>query len=223
MSFTAGRAAARVLRDAGGVPELDVDTVVFDVGNVLIRWDPRFLYRKLFDDTAAMERFLAEVCNDAWNLEQDRGRTWAEAIAERVLLFPQHEALIRAYSERWHDMVPGEVEGSVAILERLRDAGVPLYAITNFSTEKFAEAQHRFPFLRRFRDVVVSGEERLLKPDPAIYRVLLDRNGLEAARCLFIDDSEKNVRGAEAVGMRAHHFRDAAGLAAELRARGLPG
>ena len=200
-----------------------VDTVVFDVGNVLIRWDPRHLYSRIFSDAAAMERFLGEICTDAWNLEQDRGRPWAEAIAERIALFPQHEALIRAYSERWHEMVPGEVEGSVPLLERLRSAGVPLYAITNFSAEKFAEAQERFPFLRRFRDVVVSAHERLLKPDPAIYRLLLDRNGLEAGRCLFIDDSERNVLGAEAVGMRAHHFRDAKGLSSALRAVGLPG
>jgi 2-haloacid dehalogenase len=200
-----------------------VDTVVFDVGNVLIRWDPRHLYRKLFDQEAEMERFLAEVCTDAWNLEQDRGRNWAEAIAERVPLFPRQEALIRAYSERWHEMVPGEVEGTVPILERLREAGVPLYAITNFSAEKFAEAQDRFPFLRGFRDVVISAHERLVKPDPAIYHVLLDRNGLEAGRCLFIDDSERNVRAAEGIGMRAHHFRDAAGLSAVLRDLGLPG
>jgi 2-haloacid dehalogenase len=202
---------------------LAIDTVVFDVGNVLIQWDPRHLYRKLIPDGAEMERFLAEVCTDAWNLEQDRGRSWAEAIAERVPLFPRHEALIRAYSERWHEMVPGEVPGSVALLEALRGRGVPLYAITNFSVEKFAEAQARFPFLRGFRDAVVSGTERLVKPDPAIYRLLLDRNGLEAERCLFIDDSEKNVRGAEAVGMRAHHFREAATLEAELRTLGLLG
>jgi 2-haloacid dehalogenase len=205
------------------MPALPPDTVVFDIGNVLIQWDPRHLYRRLIPDEAAMERFLAEVCTDAWNLEQDRGRTWAEAVAERTALFPQHEALIRAYSERWHDMVPGEVPGTVALLEALRARGVPLYAITNFSVEKFAEAQARFPALRGFRDVVVSGTERLLKPDPAIYRLLLARNGLEAARCLFIDDSEKNVRGAEAVGMRAHHCRDAPRLEAELRTLGLLG
>jgi 2-haloacid dehalogenase len=201
---------------------MTVDVVVFDVGNVLIRWDPRHLYRRLFEAEAEMERFLAEVCTDAWNIEQDRGRTWAAAIAERVALFPDRDALIRAYSERWQEMVPGEVEGTPAILEALRDGGVPLYAITNFSAEKFAESQARFAFLRGFRDVVVSAHERLLKPDPAIYRVLLERNGLDAARCLFIDDSEKNVRGAEAVGMRAHHFRDAATLAAELARLGLP-
>jgi 2-haloacid dehalogenase len=200
---------------------VQVDTVVFDVGNVLIRWDPRHLYRKLFADEATMESFLAEVCTDAWNIEQDRGRSWAEAVAERCALFPDHAPLIRAYSERWHEMVPGEIEGTGALHAALATRGVPLYAITNFSTEKFAEAQARFPLLRGFRDVVVSGQERMLKPDPAIYRVLLDRNGLEAGRCLFVDDSLKNVRGAEAVGMRAHHFREAGALAADLRGLGL--
>lgn len=199
-----------------------VDTVVFDVGNVLIRWDPRHLYRKLIADEAEREAFLAEVCTHDWNLEQDRGRSWEEAVAERTALFPHHEALIRAFHERWHEMVPGEVEGSVAILEGLRAAGVPLYAITNFSTEKFREAQERFPFLTRFLDVVVSGEVQLLKPDPAIYRLLLERNRLDPARCVFVDDSAPNVEGARAVGMRAHHFRDAAGLRAELIALGLP-
>jgi 2-haloacid dehalogenase len=200
---------------------LRVDTVVFDVGNVLIRWDPRFLYRKLIPDPAGMERFLAEVCTEAWNLEQDRGRPWEEAVAELLPRFPGQEDLIRAYTDRWEEMVPGEVPGTVAVLEELRAAGVPLHAVTNFSTEKFALSQARFPFLRGFRDVVVSGEERLIKPDPAIYRRLLDRNGLDAARCLFIDDSEKNVRGAEAVGMRAHHFRDAPTLRAALVELGL--
>ncbi|WP_439548008.1 HAD family hydrolase [Falsiroseomonas sp.] len=196
--------------------------VVFDVGNVLIEWDPEHLYRKLIPDAAGRADFLARICTMEWNLEQDRGRRWAAAVAERTSLFPDQAPLIAAYSDRWHEMVPGEVPGSVAILERLREAGVPLYAITNFSSEKFAEAQARFPFLTRFIDVVVSAEEGLLKPDPAIYRRLLDRNGLAASDCLFIDDSEKNVIGARAVGMRAHHFRDAAGLAAALRAEGLP-
>jgi 2-haloacid dehalogenase len=198
------------------------DTVVFDIGNVLILWDPRNLYRRLIPDPAEMERFLAEVCTDAWNLEQDRGRLWAEAVAERVALHPQHEVLIRAYDERWNEMVPGEVPGTPAILERLLGAGVPVFAITNFSTEKFALAQARFPFLTRFRDVVVSGEERLVKPDPAIYRVLLERNGLQAGQCLFIDDSERNVKAARALGMHAHHFQSAAALEAELRRCGFP-
>jgi 2-haloacid dehalogenase len=201
-----------------------IDTVVFDIGKVLLDWDPRHLYRGLIPEAAEMERFLAEVCTGAWNLEQDRGRPWEEAIAERIALFPRHAALIRAFRARWHEMIPGEVPGTMALLEALRARGVPLYAITNFAADTFAEAAERFPVLREgFRDVVVSGRERLVKPDPAIYRLLLERNGLAAARCLFIDDSEGNVRGAEAVGMRAHHFRDAATLAAELRATGLLG
>jgi 2-haloacid dehalogenase len=202
---------------------VSVDTVVFDIGQVLLDWDPRHLYRRLIADEAAMERFLAEVCPPAWNLEQDRGRPWEEGIAERIALFPGQEALIHAYRARWIEMIAGEIPGTMALHGALRDAGVPLYALTNFAADTFEEAAGRFPVLRQgFRDVVVSGAEGMVKPDPAIYRLLLARNGgIDPARCLFIDDSLRNVRGAEAVGMRAHHFRDAATLAAELRALGL--
>lgn len=203
---------------------MTIDTVVFDVGMVLLEWDPRHLYRDLIADDAAMERFLAEVCTPAWNLEQDRGRPWDAAIAERSALFPEHAPLIHAFREGWHSMIPGPVPGSLDLLEALRARGVPLFAITNFAADTFAECLPRFPFLAdSFRDVVVSGREGVVKPDPAIYRLLLDRNGLDAARCLFIDDSAANVRGAEAVGMRAHHFQDAAGLEAALRDLGLLG
>ena len=199
-----------------------ISTVVFDIGNVLIEWNPRNLYRKLIPDEARMEWFLAEVCTDAWNLEQDRGRSWAEAVAERIALFPAHADLIRAYNEQWHAMVPGPIPGSVELLMELHAAGVPLYAITNFSTEKLAEARERFPFLTIFRDTVVSGDERVLKPDPAIYRLLLGRNGIVPETAVFIDDSERNVAGAKATGMAALHFRDAATLRSELRDLGLP-
>jgi phosphoglycolate phosphatase-like HAD superfamily hydrolase len=140
-----------------------IDTIVFDIGNVLIEWDPRHLYRRLIPEAAEMERFLAEVCTGDWNLEQDRGRPWEEAAAERIALFPRHEALIRAFRARWHEMIPGEVPGTMALLEALRARGVPLYAITNFAADTFAEAAKRFPVLRpggAFRDVVVSGTER---------------------------------------------------------------
>lgn len=199
-----------------------VENVVFDVGNVLIRWDPRHLYEKLIPDAAEREAFLAGICTHDWNLEQDRGRGWDDAVAERVALFPGHEALIRAYHERWQEMVPGAIEGSVAILRRLAEAGVPLYAITNFSTEKFRETRARFPFLGLFRDALVSAELRLLKPDPAIYRLLLVRHGLDPARTLFIDDGEANIAGARAVGLRGHLFREPARLAEDLAAAGLP-
>ncbi len=199
------------------------DIVVFDIGKVLVEWDPRHLYRDLIPDEAAMERFLAEVCTPAWNLEQDRGRPWEGAIADLSARFPDQAPLIRAFREHWIRMVPGFVPGTVDLLEALRARGVPLYAITNFAADTFEECLQHFPLLGQFRDIVVSGREGIVKPDPAIFRLLLERNGLDAARCLFIDDSAANVRGAEAVGMRAHHFRDAATLEAELRALGLLG
>jgi 2-haloacid dehalogenase len=183
-----------------------VSTVVFDVGNVLLDWNPRHLYRALFDDRAAMERFLSEICPSHWNLELDRGRPFAEAVAERIARFPDFADHIRAYDARWSEMIAGEIAGTVALLERLAERGVPLYALTNFSAEKFEETQSRFAFFERFAGVVVSGRVKLLKPDPAIYRLLLETYRLDPAHCLFIDDSAVNVDGARAVGMSALRF-----------------
>jgi 2-haloacid dehalogenase len=205
-------------RPSGASPSV----VVFDIGNVLLDWDPRHLYRKLFDDHARMERFLAEVCNPAWNIEQDRGRLFRDAVAELVAVHPHHEAEIRAFDERWVETVSGPIQGSVDLLAELQAKGIPTYAITNFSAEKFVDAQRAWPFLESFIDVIVSGEHRVLKPDPAIYRLLLDGNGLTAEACVFIDDSVKNVAGARAVGMHALHFTGADALRADLKALGLP-
>jgi 2-haloacid dehalogenase len=196
-------------------------TVVFDVGNVLLRWDPRFLYRRIFDDEERMEWFLANVCTGAWNIEQDRGRDWDEAVGLLLERHPEHEMPIRAFHERWHETVSGTIEENVAVLERLREAGVPTYCITNFSGPKFREAQQRYPFLARFDGAIVSGDEGLLKPDPAIYRLLLTRYGLEAQECLFIDDSAANVEGARSVGMQALHYVEPMDLASELARRGI--
>ena len=195
---------------------------VFDVGNVLIRWDPRNLYRKLIADEAEREDFLARICSPEWNLEMDRGRAFAEGVAERVALFPQHEALIRAFDERWLETLDGAVEEAVAILEELRAAGVKTYAITNFSREKFALTRTRYPFLDSFEGIVVSAHEQLLKPDPRIYALLCERHGLAPADCIFIDDSLANVEGARAFGMQGHHFKTAAELRTDLRQQGLP-
>lgn len=194
--------------------------VVFDVGNVLIRWDPRLLYRQFFAERAKMDWFMQNVCTAAWNLEQDRGRPWAEAVAELVARHPEWEREIKAYDERWHETVPGAIEDSVSVLEELKGKGEPVYAITNFSHEKWAECLIRFPFLQSFDGVVVSAHERLLKPDPAIYRVLLERYGLQAEDCIFVDDSEKNVKGARSVGMQGLHFVEPIDLRGELRGFG---
>ena len=195
--------------------------VVFDIGNVLVHWDPRALYRKIFASEDEVEWYIANVCNSDWNLEQDRGRSFAEAVREATARFPEHADAIAAYDLRWHETMPGPIDGTVGILEELRQCGTPLYAITNFNQDKFRETLERFSFLRTFRDIVVSGDERLLKPDPAIYRVLLERNGIDAAACVFIDDSEKNVRGAEAVGMKAIHFTTPDALRTALVALGV--
>lgn len=197
-------------------------TVVFDIGNVLLDWDPRYLYRKMFDDHDRMEWFLSNVCTPAWNIEQDRGRTFAEAVSELVAVHPHLEAEIRAFDERWPETVSQVIDGSLEILQTLRDRGVPNYAITNFSAEKFADARRIWPFLDSFDGIVVSGEHRLLKPEAAIYRLLLDTHGLSAPDCVFIDDSPKNVDGARAVGMHALHFTGPDRLRADLRELGFP-
>lgn len=195
--------------------------VVFDIGNVLINWDPRVLYRRIFASEAEVEWFLGNVCTSAWNLEQDRGRSFEEAIAVATALHPAHADAIAAYHHRWHETITHAIDGTVAILEELKAQGTALYAITNWHQDKFRETRARFAFLGHFRDIAVSGDERLVKPDPAIYRVLLDRNGLDAASCLFIDDSPKNVAGAEAVGMKAHHFTSPENLRSHLESLGV--
>lgn len=196
--------------------------VVFDVGNVLIRWDPRLLYRDLIPDDAKRDWFMQNVCTAAWNIEQDRGRSWEEAVALLVEAHPEWAAEIRAYDERWHETVPGVIEDSVAVLAELKAKGEQVYAITNFSREKWAQCLIRFPFLQSFDGVVVSAHERLIKPDPAIFQLLLQRYALAAEDCIFVDDSEKNIEGARSIGMKVVHFVEPIDLRAELRGLGAP-
>lgn len=152
--------------------------VVFDVGNVLLNWDPRLLYRKIFASEAEVDWFLAHVCTMDWNLMQDGGRNWATGVAALSGLYPEWASQIAAYDLRWAEMVSGPVAPSVSVLEALKASGRSVYAITNFSSEKWAESQMRYPFLTLFDGVIVSGHEKLLKPDPAIYGLLFERYGL---------------------------------------------
>lgn len=203
---------------SGGVPR----AVVFDFGGVLIEWNPRHLFRKIFGpDEAAMERFLTHVCSATWNLMQDAGRTFDEGVAELSARFPDQAELIAAYHHRWDEMVPHDFADSVEVLEDLKAAGVPLYGITNFSVEKFALARRRFPFFRHFDGIVVSGEVRLIKPDPAIFLHFLERHGLAAAECVFIDDSPVNVAAARRLGFHGVDFTGAADLRDRLNAWGV--
>lgn len=200
---------------------MSLRAVVFDLGGVLIDWDPRRLYRKLLPDERAVEELIATVCTQAWNERQDAGRSLAEGTAELIARHPDRADLIRCYYDRWDEMLGGPIEGTVAILEELDHAGVPLYALTNWSAETFARGRGRFRFLDRFRAIVVSGEERLIKPDLRLYRRLLERHHLAADETLFIDDNPHNVAGARAVGMQAHHFEGPAGLRDHLIDLGL--
>ena len=191
---------------------------VFDVGGVLLDWDPRHLYRRLFDDEAAMEAFLATVCTPDWNRAQDAGRSFDDGVALLVARFPAQAALIEAFHHRWTEMVPRALDDTVTLLGDLKAAGRPLYAITNFSAEKFDQERRRWPFFAWFDGIVVSGEVKLMKPDPPIYHHLLELYGLAAADCVFIDDTPANVDGARAVGMRAVHFDGAERLREHLTA-----
>jgi 2-haloacid dehalogenase len=198
--------------------------VVFDLGGVLIDWDPRYLYRSLFpDDEEGMEHFLGSVTTQAWNEQQDGGRPWADAVAELVAQHPDRADLIRAFHERWEEMLGGAHEDTLEVLAALKAAGVPVYALTNWSGETFGLARERFPFLGWFDGIVVSGEERLTKPDERIFRLLLERFDLDPESTVFIDDNMANVEQAHRLGMDAIQFTDAADLRLELQRRGLLG
>jgi 2-haloacid dehalogenase len=212
----AGYEAIMVQTDRGREP-----VIVYDLGGVLIDWNPRHLYRQLIEDEAAMEWFLAEVCPTAWNAEQDRGRTFAAAIEEAAARHPEHRALIEAYFARWGEMMTGEIEGAVAILEELKDAGYELHGLTNWSAETFPFARDRFAFLEWFESILVSADVGLIKPDPAIFQLLLERIDRTAAECVYIDDSTTNVAAAAALGFDAIAFESAAQLRAALARRGL--
>ena len=198
-----------------------IDTVIFDLGDVLIAWNPRNLYRKLIPDEARMEAFLAEVCSPAWNARQDAGRPVAEGVAELVAAFPQHEGWIRAYYGRWTEMLGGVLEGTAALLRALKTKGYRVLALTNWSADTFPEAQRLFPVLGEFEGIVVSGEEGVIKPDPAIYRTLCERYRVAPERAVFIDDNPRNVAAAQALGMRGIHFVSPPQLGNELRGLGL--
>ncbi|MDX3909937.1 MAG: HAD family phosphatase [Sphingobium sp.] len=199
-----------------------IAAVIFDIGNVLFPWSPRILYERLIPDGQALDAFVRDVVSEQWHFQHDMGRDFADTSAELIALYPQHEALIRLWKPRFAESVGPVIDGMAELLSNLSARAIPLYAITNFSHEfwpPFRDANAAI--FSHFRDIVVSGEEKLSKPDPAIYHLALARFGLEARHSFFIDDRMDNVEGARSVGMTAHHFQDAAGLRAELAKLGL--
>lgn len=203
------------------MPELAPTTAVFDLGGVLIDWDPRYLYRQLFADPDEMESFLAQVTTAEWNAHQDAGRPWAEAIETLVAEYPERREMIEAFHRRWPEMLAGEIAGTVDVLAELRAARVRLVALSNWSAEMFPIARARFDFLEWFEGIVISGDVGVNKPDRRIFEHLVQRFAIEPRAAVFIDDSAENVDAAAALGFRTIQFTDATALHVDLVRLGL--
>lgn len=194
--------------------------VIFDVGRVLFDWNLRYLFAKLIDDKDELEWFVTNVVTPQWHFQHDAGRPLAEMLPELKAEFPRHDALIDAYAARFNETIPGPMPGSLELVERLDAAGVPLFAITNFGHEFWEAFRPTQPVFDRFRDIIVSGTEKLMKPDPAIFRLAIGRFGIDPAGAIFIDDVAKNIEGAKSVGLAGHQFVDAPTLERNLVERG---
>ena len=185
----------------------DLSAVVFDLGGVLIDWDPGYVYRELIPDPTEREWFFEAVCSPEWNRAMDAGKGRDESIAELVAQFPDQKERIEAWRDRWAEMLGGVIEGTLEVAGLLEDSGVPLYALTNWSADTWPIALEQFDFLHTlFEGIVVSGQEKVAKPDTAVFRILLDRYDLEAQTTGFVDDNQTNVEAATSVGLVAHHF-----------------
>jgi 2-haloacid dehalogenase len=200
-----------------------VSTVVFDVGRVLVQWDLRHLFAKLIDDAVELDWFLANVVTPEWHFQHDAGRPLAEMLPELKAQYPAYAGHIDAYATRFNETIPGPVAGSFEIVEELAARNVPLYAITNFGAEFWEGFRPTQPIFDRFRDIIVSGVEKMVKPDAAIYQLALARFNLAPGEAIFVDDNLPNVVAARENGFVAHHFTDAASLRAELVELGLCG
>jgi 2-haloacid dehalogenase len=199
-----------------------IKAVVFDFGGVLLRWDPRNLYSRFFpEEPQAMEDFLAEIGFMEWNAQQDKGRPFAEAVASLSKQFPHHAHLINAYKENWKESITGIIDGTVELLRMLKETGISLYGLSNWSAETFAMARHEFEFFNLFDEIVLSGEVKLIKPEPEIFELFLQKIGKPADQCLFIDDSEANIITARKLGFDTVHFISPEHLKNELRIRQL--
>lgn len=200
-----------------------IDTVIFDLGGVLVDWNPEYLYAKIFkDDKEKMDWFLSTVCTPDWNMEQDAGRSFEDATKLLVKEYPEYKKEISAFYERWEEMIKSEIHDTVLILNYLKELNeVKLYALTNWSIQTFPIAQQRFDFLKQFEGIVVSGEEKTRKPYSKIYEITLERYDLAPETCLFIDDSIDNVNAAKYLNINALHYKNPSQLRSDLNQLGL--
>ncbi len=199
-----------------------IETIVFDLGGVLIDWNPRYLYQKMFDSEEEMEKFLSEVCHSRWNAQHDAGKPFQEGIDELAEKYPQYKAEIQAYFDRWIEMIGGEITGTSDLFHTLADSGhYRMLALTNWSHETFPLVVNEYQFFKKFEGVVVSGEEKLIKPDAAFYELLLERYQVTAPKALFIDDNKDNIEAAAKLGFQVIHFHSPEQLKQELASLGL--
>lgn len=198
----------------------NIDTIIFDLGGVLVDWKPEYLYRKVFNgDEKKVKWFLSKVCTSAWNAEQDGGRTIEEAENLKITEFPEHEDLIRLYYKEWHQMFSGPIEENVALFKALKASGnYKIYALTNWSAEKWELALELFPFFNYFDGVVVSGQEKMRKPFPEIYKLTVDKYAINPETAIFIDDNEENVIAAMGIKINGIHYKSPQQLLNKLQA-----
>ena len=190
-----------------------IKAIIFDFGGVLLKWDPHKLYHRYFDQPGQIDQFLAEINFASWNTEQDRGRPFAESIAELSGRFPQYTNLIRAYYDHFEDTIVGPITGTVEVLYKLKQAGYPLYGLSNWSAETYPRIQHQYDFFNLFDSIILSGDVKLIKPDPAIFNLTLQKIGRSAHECLMIDDTEANIITAKKLGFATIHFKSPEQLA----------
>lgn len=195
--------------------------IIFDFGGVLIDWNPRHVYRKIFNTETETEWFLENICTSEWNLSIDKGKPFATAVKELCTVYPEWLKEIEAFYFRWEEMLGGEIPESVELLKEIQAAGLPVYGLTNWSAETFPIAYERYKFLRTLDGIIVSGRERLIKPDPLIFKVMIERFGLRPEDCIFIDDNLHNILAADKLGFETVHFTSPSQLKHQLQQSGI--
>jgi 2-haloacid dehalogenase len=198
----------------------NINTIIFDFGGVLIDWNPRYMYRDEFEESSEMEHFLSNVCTDEWNLQQDKGRSLVEGTRILQHKFPEHVAKIQLYYDQWEKMIKGDIPQNVILLQKLKEK-YKLYGLTNWSAETFPIVFEQYSFFKLFDGIVISGEEKLIKPDKKIFELMLERYHLEANHSLFIDDNKNNIQAAKEMGFATIHVQEKTDLNSELRTLGL--
>ncbi|MDD3940546.1 MAG: HAD family phosphatase [Candidatus Pacebacteria bacterium] len=193
-----------------------IKNIIFDFGGVLLDWNPKYFYRTFFWDEKEMEHFLSNVCTEEWNAEQDRGRSFSEGVKLLQFQHPEYREAIQLYSDKWEDMLKSELPEGVNLLHELKNQGYCIYGLTNWSAETIQIVYHKYNFFKLFDGIVVSGEEKLIKPDIRIYHVLLDRYGLKATESVFFDDNVSNVRAAKELGIKAILFDNISNVRKQL-------